>query len=128
MGIIVVMLIFTSTITLAVVSCGNAQHTIIIKTAKVMSHIGMNDVPSYIEFIPSDCDSDIECNPPSCAKDSPFYDDTHRFAEQKIEFIKPSQQDVDAPYHNIMPSHMMSHPDDESQQDLDAMDWMVQHS
>lgn len=93
-----------------------------------MSHIGMNDVPSYIEFTPRDFDSDIERDPPSCAEDSSFCDDTSRFAEQKIEVIKPSQQDVEAPYYNIMPAHMTSHPDDESQQDLDAMDWMVHNS
>ena len=88
----------------------------------------MNDVPSYIEFTPCDFDSDIERDPPSCAEDSSFCDDTSRFAEQKIEVIKPSQQDVEAPYYNIMPAHMTSHPDDKSQQDLDAMDWMVHNS
>ena len=85
----------------------------------------MNDVPSYIEFTPLDFESDIEHDPPSCAEDSSFRDDASSFAEQKIEVIKPSQKDVDAPYHNKMPAHMTSHPDDESQQDLDAMHWIT---
>ena len=113
---------------LLLVARSELQHTKTNNTAEVMSHIGMNDVPSYIEFTPCDFDSDIERDPPSCAEDSSFCDDTSRFAEQKIEVIKPSQQDVDAPYHNKMPAHMTSHPDDESQQDLDAMDWMVHNS
>jgi hypothetical protein len=107
---------------------GSELHTITNNTAEVMSHIGMNDVPCYIEFTPRDFDSDIERDPPSCAEDSSFCDDTSRFAEQKIEVIKPSQQDVEAPYYNMMPAHMTSHPDDESQQDLDTMDWMVHNS
>ena len=85
---------------------GSELHTITNNTAEVMSHIGMNDVPSYIEFTPCDFDSDIERDPPSCAEDSSFCDDTSRFAEQKIEVIKPSQQDVEAPYYNMMPAHM----------------------
>ena len=64
---------------------GSELHTITNNTAEVMSHIGMNDVPSYIEFTPRDFDSDIERDPPSCAEDSSFCDDTSRFAEQKIE-------------------------------------------
>jgi hypothetical protein len=106
---------------LLLVARSESQHTKTNNTAEVMSHIGMNDVPSYIDFTPREFDSDIERDPPSCAEDSSFCDDTSRFAEQKIEFIKPSQQDVDAPYHNITPAHLLI----ESQQDLDAMDWMV---
>ena len=109
---------------LLLVARSESQHTKTNNTAEVMSHIGMNDVPSYIEFTLRDFDSDIERDPPSCAEDSSFCDDTSRFAEQKIKFIKPSQQDVDAPYHNITPAHLLI----ESQQDLDAMDWMVHNS
>ena len=99
---------------------------------------GMNDVPFYIEFTPRDYDTDIEIYPPSCPEDSSLGDDASSFAEQKFEVMKPtthdimshsnesSQQDLDAPFCDIMPSPlMMSHPGDESRQDLDAMDWMV---
>ena len=92
----------------------------------------MNEVSFYIEFAPRDFNTDVKHDLPSCAKDSTFGDDASSFAEQKFKDMKPnthfmmshsdeaSQQGINAPYHNVMMSYL--HPNDKSQQDLDAMD------
>ena len=85
---------------LLLVAGSELQHTKINNTAEAMSHIEMNVVPFYIEFNPRDFDSDIE-------RDSSFRDDASSFAEHKFEVMKPSQTDLEAPYHNIMPAHLM---------------------